>query len=110
MFSGQSFWVQNSTKSEDISFKDLLVNWNANKSNSSQQPTPIQCPHCGKMYKHKRSLWLHKKYECGKEPQFCCPFCPLSRRFTQKHNLDSHIRKHHSVLVNTNIPQNAQQF
>lgn len=33
------------------------------------------CPQCGKVYRWKKSLNLHLKYECGKEPQFQCPYC-----------------------------------
>ncbi|RZF39473.1 hypothetical protein LSTR_LSTR000994 [Laodelphax striatellus] len=37
------------------------------------------CPKCGKTYKHRRSLWLHSRYECGVQASFQCPLC--SKRF-----------------------------
>nr|CAD7258628.1 unnamed protein product [Timema shepardi] len=33
------------------------------------------CPNCGKSYQHQRTLSRHLKLECGKEPQFHCPYC-----------------------------------
>ncbi|KAJ4427489.1 hypothetical protein ANN_25137 [Periplaneta americana] len=43
------------------------------------------CPQCGKGYRHKQNLMRHIKYECGKEPQFCCPIC--SNRYRQKNGV-----------------------
>lgn len=65
--------------------------------------SPHSC-HCGKSYVHYNSLWRHKKYECGKEPQFHCPLC--ASKYTQKSTLDVHIRlKHPSVedIINTAV-------
>ncbi|KAG8259305.1 hypothetical protein J6590_014774 [Homalodisca vitripennis] len=56
------------------------------------------CENCGKIYQHKRSLWLHEKYECGKPPQFLCPHCPY--RAKQKGTLKSHVIMKHSNLSN----------
>nr|CAD7439969.1 unnamed protein product [Timema bartmani] len=33
------------------------------------------CPQCARIYQRKQSLYLHQKHECGKEPQFVCPYC-----------------------------------
>lgn len=52
--------------------------------------------HCGKSYVHYNSLWRHKKYECGKEPQFHCPLC--ASKYTQKSTLDVHIRLKHPFM------------
>ncbi|XP_073978023.1 zinc finger X-chromosomal protein-like isoform X1 [Rhodnius prolixus] len=49
--------------------------------------------HCGKSYKHKFSLNKHVKYECGKEPQFQCPYC--SYRGKRKGAVKSHISRKH---------------
>lgn len=55
--------------------------------------TPFKCLTCGKMYSRKGPLSRHMKYECGKEPQFCCPYCPY--RSKQKSVLKTHmLRKH----------------
>ncbi|CAG2053245.1 unnamed protein product [Timema podura] len=45
---------------------------------SSHKPPPKQCfvcPQCARIYQRKESLYLHQKHECGKEPQFFCPYC-----------------------------------
>lgn len=52
------------------------------------------CSFCGKWYRSKTSLGLHKRLECGKEPAFQCPYCPL--RTHQKGNLQVHIKKKHT--------------
>lgn len=53
----------------------------------------LQCPDCGRLYKLKSSLFNHRKYECGKEPQFKCPKCGYMAK--QKGNFKEHMfRKH----------------
>lgn len=59
---------------------------------------PFTCPTCYKTYSHKSNLGRHKRLECGKEPQFQCPFCP--QRTTQNSSLRKHIERHH-VASNT---------
>jgi Zinc finger, C2H2 type. len=54
---------------------------NANKA--------VLCPQCGKGYSNNGNLMRHLKFECGKEPQFHCPLCPLRTR--HKSNLLSHM-------------------
>lgn len=51
------------------------------------------CPNCGKVYRWKKSLYNHVKLECGKEPQFQCPYCP--HRAKLNWNLQKHIRLKH---------------
>lgn len=55
---------------------------------------PYSCPNCNRVYQHRPSLSQHLKHECGKEPQFQCPFCP--QRTTQKGSLRKHIRRRHT--------------
>lgn len=52
------------------------------------------CNTCGKTYKWKESLNLHKRMECGIEPRFSCKIC--GRRFKHKH----HLTKHHKSIHN----------
>jgi uncharacterized C2H2 Zn-finger protein len=59
-------------------------------------PGCFPCHGCGNTYRHKRSLQKHVKLECGKEPQFHCPYCPMKMK--QKGNLHKHIRKRHAGL------------
>ncbi|CAK9827965.1 Longitudinals lacking protein, isoforms H/M/V [Anthophora retusa] len=51
------------------------------------------CPNCNRVYAVFTSLWRHTNYECGVEPKFVCPICKF--RFSQKGNLDRHIRTKH---------------
>ncbi|XP_073978060.1 zinc finger Y-chromosomal protein-like isoform X1 [Rhodnius prolixus] len=48
----------------------------------------FKCDLCCKSYSHKQSLYNHKKYECGKEPQFQCPHCPYKGKYLR------HLRNH----------------
>ncbi|PSN32891.1 hypothetical protein C0J52_13312 [Blattella germanica] len=63
---------------------------------SDRTSGPYSCPNCNKVYQHRPSLSQHLKHECGKEPQFQCPFCP--QRTTQKGSLRKHIRRRHSFV------------
>jgi len=54
------------------------------------------CTQCGRVYRWRTSLVKHLRMECGKEPQFQCPYCP--QKLTQKHNLLSHIARKHSNM------------
>ncbi|XP_021915071.1 longitudinals lacking protein, isoforms F/I/K/T isoform X11 [Zootermopsis nevadensis] len=55
----------------------------------------FKCVTCGKNYLHRRSLWRHENQECGQEPRFQCPYCPL--RSKHKFNIDSHIKCKHCM-------------
>lgn len=44
---------------------------------------------CGKVYAHYTSLWNHRRYNCGKPPQFPCPYC-IHQSF-RKNDLKCHI-------------------
>ena len=52
-----------------------------------------KCRTCGKLYRWKNSLYTHVRLECGKEPQFQCPYCP--HRAKLKGNLQKHIKLKH---------------
>ncbi|KAF7272310.1 hypothetical protein GWI33_014859 [Rhynchophorus ferrugineus] len=54
------------------------------------------CPDCGRIYKLKSSLRNHQKWECGKEPQFKCPFC--SYRAKQKMHMLRHTERMHKGM------------
>lgn len=56
------------------------------------------CDTCNRSYKNRETLWRHKRYECGKEPQFKCTACPY--RGKRKDSLKSHwINKHENKIV-----------
>ncbi|PSN32890.1 hypothetical protein C0J52_13313, partial [Blattella germanica] len=60
-------------------------------------PGDYVCLKCGKKYRQNSSLWRHNKFECGKDPQFQCPYC--SDKLTQKSSLKKHIRSCHPELL-----------
>ncbi|CAH1399572.1 unnamed protein product [Nezara viridula] len=51
---------------------------------------------CGKTYRHKASLRVHKKYECGgKAPQFECSYCSYKARLLKnlrRHTFIKHVK------------------
>jgi uncharacterized C2H2 Zn-finger protein len=55
----------------------------------------FRCTQCGKVYMSKGSLTRQLKFECGKEPQFQCPHCPL--RTKRKSSLLTHIYCKHTL-------------
>ncbi|XP_023703643.1 longitudinals lacking protein, isoforms F/I/K/T isoform X12 [Cryptotermes secundus] len=55
----------------------------------------FKCTTCGKHYIHRSSLARHRNLECGKEPQFQCPYCPKKSKL--KSNLKQHIILKHEV-------------
>ncbi|KAK3915524.1 Longitudinals lacking protein, isoforms A/B/D/L [Frankliniella fusca] len=56
-----------------------------------------ECGQCGRRYKLKSSLRNHIKWECGKEPQFQCPFC--SYRAKQKMHVVRHVERMHKEKI-----------
>ena len=70
----------------------LFVSAPMNVSRSG--PGPFTCQDCGRTYQQYASLWRHRNYECGKSPQFRCPYCTHSSK--RKSNLNKHIRIIHS--------------
>lgn len=63
----------------------------------SDRPGLFTCTACGKVYQWKKTLLRHVRHECGKEPQFQCPYCP--QRTTQKNSLKNHIRARHNLNI-----------
>jgi hypothetical protein len=59
---------------------------------SGVQKGPFTCSKCHKTYTCKSNLGRHIRLECGKEPQFQCPFCP--QRTTQNSSLRKHMERH----------------
>lgn len=55
------------------------------------------CAKCGRSYRRKDSLQRHEHWECGKEPQFLCPYCP--QRCKRKAHWQRHIRRQHQDKV-----------
>lgn len=58
----------------------------------------FSCPTCGKRYNYKHNLGRHMRQECGKEPQFHCPYCPHVTK--HKASLQKHINRRHRGMPN----------
>ena len=69
------------------------------KRSPYEGPGCFPCDSCGKVYKWRRTLQNHLKVECGKDPQFKCPFCPL--RSKRKGNIYAHIKAVHGSTSTT---------
>ncbi|KAF6202977.1 hypothetical protein GE061_003388 [Apolygus lucorum] len=63
-------------------------------SNTRTKQSSYRCVVCGKSYRRKNTLMRHWKFECGKEPQFSCPYCPFKAK--HKHNYKQHLIMRHS--------------
>lgn len=59
----------------------------------TEGPGVFSCKTCGKVYRWRRTLLYHVRFECGKEPMFQCPYCPL--RSKRKGNISAHIKYLH---------------
>lgn len=61
---------------------------------ATNQVVMHHCDKCTRRYKNREHLTRHQRYECGKEPQFKCPYCP--HKCHHKCNLQDHIQRRHS--------------
>lgn len=52
---------------------------------------------CGRIYKYRRNLTRHKKYECGVSPQFQCEVC--YKQFKYKNELKAHMGFVHKFVT-----------
>lgn len=63
------------------------------------------CPNCpNRSYKWKKGLLQHLTYECGKKPQFGCPFPTCDYRANLKGNLTHHMKVRHRYFSNRRHP------
>ncbi|XP_072156018.1 longitudinals lacking protein, isoforms F/I/K/T-like [Bemisia tabaci] len=79
------------------------------RRNRNSEDSKWECADCGKRYKYRRGLAMHRRLECGKEPMFHCPYCP--QKCHQKGNMVIHIRKKHPNRIGdmSIIPMEAKQ-
>ncbi|KAF2903535.1 hypothetical protein ILUMI_02646 [Ignelater luminosus] len=63
----------------------------------ARERKPFSCSQCGRSYGKKNTLQRHLTYECGKEPQFPCPFCP--QKCKRKSDRMIHIKRLHKDKV-----------
>lgn len=57
-----------------------------------------QCDVCSRSYSWKGGLSQHKRYQCGKEPQFICPVEGCNHKSAIKGNLKQHLLAVHKDL------------
>ncbi|XP_014274255.1 protein abrupt [Halyomorpha halys] len=69
------------------------------RPNATEKDASFKCEDCNKFYRSKTSLNLHKRWECGKEPKFACPYC--EKKTHQKGNLKVHIISRHRDRLQT---------
>ncbi|XP_046994467.1 zinc finger protein 64-like [Schistocerca americana] len=67
-----------------------------NSIDNNQRTDLYKCHMCCKTYKLQSSLVRHIKYECGKPPQFHCPYC--TEKSHHKYNLEVHIKRKHKQV------------
>lgn len=80
-------------------YSSLDLSLSKSKPRSPQEGTSLGgfvCSVCGRTYKLKSSLRNHQKWECGKEPQFKCPFC--SYKAKQKMHMARHMERMHREI------------
>lgn len=68
-----------------------------NFSGDSAGVSQYFCPNCGKNYTYHSSLYRHLRYECGRDPEFICPFCPHKTK--RKSSLQGHISNRHPDIA-----------
>nr|CAH7735855.1 unnamed protein product [Callosobruchus chinensis] len=58
------------------------------------------CPNgCGKLYRHRSSLYNHTRFECGKEKAFACTVANCDYKTKRKGSLKSHMLIVHGVKL-----------
>nr|CAH7735835.1 unnamed protein product [Callosobruchus chinensis] len=77
--------------------KDKFMNSAETIASYSSSSLKYSCSTCGKAYRQNCSLWRHKKFECQKEPQFRCPYCPYKSK--QKTPMMSHMIIKHKHCI-----------
>ncbi|XP_029161841.1 longitudinals lacking protein, isoforms A/B/D/L isoform X20 [Nylanderia fulva] len=55
--------------------------------------TRYPCENCPSVFRQKKSLITHLRYECGQPPRFKCPHCDLISK--KSSNIQKHIRRKH---------------
>lgn len=53
------------------------------------------CTKCNRTYTHRNSLYVHMKFDCGKEPAFGCPYLGCTYKAKRKNNMVRHYKNIH---------------
>jgi len=79
--------------SRDLSINSIESDRKSPTTMNNNGGDGFACPDCGRAYKLKSSLRNHQKWECGKDPQFQCPYCVY--RAKQKMHIGRHMERMH---------------
>lgn len=86
--------------------KDTSIDGGKSSDGESKNGQGYSCPECGRFYKLKSSLRNHQKWECGKEPQFSCPFCVYKAK--QKMHINRHLERMHKEKIKLEMSNGIQ--
>lgn len=86
--------------------KDTSIDGDKSSDGESKNGQGFSCPECGRFYKLKSSLRNHQKWECGKEPQFSCPFCVYKAK--QKMHINRHLERMHKEKIKLEMSNGIQ--
>lgn len=86
--------------------KDTSTDGGKSSDGESKNGQGYSCPECGRFYKLKSSLRNHQKWECGKEPQFSCPFCVYKAK--QKMHINRHLERMHKEKIKLEMSNGIQ--
>lgn len=86
--------------------KDTSADGSKSSDGESKNGQGYSCPECGRFYKLKSSLRNHQKWECGKEPQFSCPFCVYKAK--QKMHINRHLERMHKEKIKLEMSNGIQ--
>lgn len=75
---------------------ELIKVWCISGEQWTESRRRYSCEDCGRAYINIASLGRHKRFECGKHPQFFCSLCPYKSK--HKNNLKRHVRMIHNYV------------
>lgn len=97
---------QQQKSQQQQSNKDTSADGGKSSDGESKNGQGYSCPECGRFYKLKSSLRNHQKWECGKEPQFSCPFCVYKAK--QKMHINRHLERMHKEKIKLEMSNGIQ--
>lgn len=98
--------AQSAANQSQQSNKDTSADGGKSSDGESKNGQGYSCPECGRFYKLKSSLRNHQKWECGKEPQFSCPFCVYKAK--QKMHINRHLERMHKEKIKLEMSNGIQ--
>lgn len=87
--------VVNSTSETSEKPKRLIKDKNNLPYADCWTPKGYACPTCHKIYNARKNLARHINSECGKEPQYVCPYCDYKNY--RRNELKKHAKNKHRL-------------